>query len=64
MLMTPQTVHRISQEIQQMRGLLTTDETWAQKQPAGPMRDETFRRINFWRDRLKEAEQRLIALNS
>lgn len=62
--MTPQTVHRISQEIQHQRGLLTTEETWAQKQPAGPTRDETFRRINFWREMYKAAEQRLVALNS
>ena len=62
--MTPQTVHRVSQELQHIRGLLTTEETWAQKQPAGPARDELFRRINFWRGVLKRAEKDLVEQNS
>jgi hypothetical protein len=64
MLMAPVTIHRIAQEIQHQRGLLTTEETWAQKQPASSTRDETFRRINFWRGVLKKAEQDLVVQNS
>jgi hypothetical protein len=57
--MIPDTVHRVAQEIRHQRALLTVAETWAQRQPVGPMRDEEFRRINFWRRALKLAEQEL-----
>ena len=63
MNMTPQTVHRIAQEIQHQRGLLTTEETWAQKQPPSVTRDEAFRRVNFWRRVYKLAEQELVTQN-
>lgn len=57
--MTPETVHRIAQEIRHVRALLTVHETWTQRQEKAPMRDEEFRRITFWRRVLKHAEQEL-----
>jgi hypothetical protein len=57
--MTPDTVHRIAQEIRHMRAFLTVQETWAQRQEKVAMRDEEFRRVNFWRRVLKHAEQEL-----
>jgi hypothetical protein len=56
---SPDTVHVIAQEIRHRRALLTVDEHWWQQQPKSPTRDEGFRRINFWRRVLKEAEQQL-----
>ncbi len=61
--MTPHTVHWIAQEIQAHRHLLTTQETWAQKQPDGVARQEVFRRINFWRAVYKRAEKDLVEQN-
>lgn len=39
-----------------MKAMLTVDETWAQKQEKSIMKDEEFRRINFWRRMLRQAE--------
>ena len=61
--MTPQTVHWIAQEIQKKRALLTVEETWLQTQDKGPVRDECFRRINFWREVFKVAEAKLSSLS-
>lgn len=58
--MTPDTVHRIAQEIRHQRALLTTRETWLQKQPKTDTRDEEFRYINFERRALKVKEQLLV----
>lgn len=60
--MSPDTIHRIAQDIRHLRALLTVEETWVQKQGEGPMKDEAFRRINFWRSALKDAEQKLARL--
>ena len=57
--MTPQTVHRIAQDIRHVRALLTVEETWTQAQEQSAMREEAFRRINFWRRVLKDAEHQL-----
>jgi len=43
--MTPQTLQRIRQEIRHQRALLGVEQTWAGTQPAGPVRDEVFRRV-------------------
>lgn len=59
--MTDETVKRIAHEIRHTRALLTVEETWWQRQPAGEPRTEGFRRINFWRNVLKDAERRLEA---
>ncbi len=59
--MSPDTVHRIAQEIRHRRALLTVEEKWAQRQVPSPMREDTFRRINFWRDVLKLAEHQLAS---
>jgi len=53
---TPHTVHRITQEVRQLRALLTVEETWAQHQPKTSTRDETFRRVTFWRYILRLTE--------
>lgn len=60
--MTPQTVHRIAQEIRHIRALLTVEETWAQSQEKTAAREEVYRRINFWRRQLKTAEKELSSL--
>jgi hypothetical protein len=60
--MTPDTVHRIAQEIQKEKAKLTVEETWLQKQERSDTRDESFRRINFWRDIFKAAELKLSSL--
>jgi hypothetical protein len=59
--MSPYTVHRIAQEIRHRRAQLTVEEKWAQQQEPSPMREDTFRRINFWRDVLKLAEHQLAS---
>jgi hypothetical protein len=59
---TPQTVHRIAQEIQKQKALLTVEQSWLQEQPKSDTRDEGFRRINFWRDIFKAAEAKLSSL--
>lgn len=51
--MTPQTVHRIAQEVRQLHAVLTLEEKWAQHQPKTITRDEIFRRITFWRYMLR-----------
>lgn len=61
--MTPQTVHRIAQELQKFRALLTVEETWLQAQDDVIQRSECFRRINFWREIYKEAERKLFSLS-
>lgn len=59
--MTPDTVHRIAQEIRNERALLTIRETWLQKQEKSTARDEEFRYINWKRRILKFAETELIS---
>lgn len=59
--MQPLTVHRIAQEIRHSRALLTSEETWWQQQPRGETQADGFRRINFWRQVLKDAEDRLAS---
>ena len=54
--MTPQTIHRITQEVRQLRALLTVEETWVQAQPKTVTRDELFRRVTFWRYMLRLTE--------
>lgn len=60
--MTPDTVHRIAQQIRHFRALLTVQESWTQRQPKTDTRDELFREINFWRGVLKSAEHQLAQL--
>ncbi len=57
--MTPDTVHRLAQEIRHERSLLTTRELWLQKQEKTAMRDEEFRIINFRKKVIRYAEQEL-----
>lgn len=57
--MTPDTVHRIAQEIRHIRATLTVEETWWQRQQKSATQEEGFRRINFWRRVLKDAEASL-----
>lgn len=57
--MTPQTVHRIAQDMRHIRALLTVEESWWQAQEKTEAREEGFRRINFWRRVLKDAEHQL-----
>lgn len=57
--MTPDTVHRIAQDIRHVRALFTVEETWLQKQEPSANREEAFRRINFWRKALDAAEHQL-----
>jgi hypothetical protein len=54
--MTPHTIHRITQEVRQLRALLTVEESWAQAQPKTTTRDEVFRRVTFWRYMLRLTE--------
>jgi hypothetical protein len=54
-------VHLIAQEIRNHRDRLTAEQTWWQNQPRSESRAEGFRRINFWREVLKIASQKLIA---
>ena len=61
--MSPATARRIRQEIEFQRGILTAEEQWARVQAIGDQRKETFRRINWWRARLKDAEQQLERLD-
>lgn len=57
--MTPDTVHRLAQEIRQQRALLTVEQTWVQKQEWTTMRDEAFQVIDYKRRVLKFAEHLL-----
>lgn len=54
--MTPDTVHWIAQEIRHKRAELTVQESWLQRQDKSVTQEEGFRRINFWRRVLKNAE--------
>lgn len=58
--MTPDTIHRLCQEIKHQRALLTVQESWLQRQPKSDTRDEGFRYINHKRKVLKFEEQLLI----
>lgn len=53
------TIRRMSYEIRHLRGLLTTEEQWLQREGPSETRAEGFRRIRFWREVLADAEQRL-----
>ena len=57
--MKPATIRKIVQDIRHQRELLTAKEKWAQTFDSGEMRAEAFREINFWRERLAEAEAAL-----
>lgn len=59
--MSPATIRRIAQEIRHMRAQLTVEETWLQHHRAtgGEAIGEGFRRVNFWREVLVEAEAKL-----
>lgn len=57
--MTPATKRLIAEEIRHNRALLTVVETWWQQQPMSDQRTEQFRRINFWRNLLRDGETRL-----
>jgi hypothetical protein len=57
--MTPDTIHRIAQDIRHVRALFTVEETWLQHQEPSATREEAFRRINFWRKALVLAEDLL-----
>lgn len=59
--MTPQTIHRIAQDIRHVRALLTVEETWLQAQEKSETQQELFRRINWWRRQLKQAEHQLAS---
>lgn len=55
----PDTVRRLEQEIRHQRALLAAEERWWQQQPASESQREGFRRINFWRNVLRDAAGRL-----
>lgn len=57
--MLHQTIRRIVQEIRHQRETLTAEEKWAQQMPPSDQRAETFRRIQFWRKVLADAETKL-----
>lgn len=59
--MSPATIRRIVQEIRHERALLTVEETELQvyRNKGGDLVAEGFRRINFWREVLKDAEAKL-----
>lgn len=59
--MSPATIRYIVQEIRHERAKLTVEETWLQHHRAigGDVIAEGFRRINFWRDVLADAETKL-----
>jgi len=57
--MTPDTVHRLAQEIRYMRGVLAKDEEWARLQPDSETRTQLFQINEFWRAVLKFGEDRL-----
>lgn len=59
--MTPDTVHRIAQELRSLRALLTADLKWALSQPPSDMRRSFEHRVEFWREILNEAERRIAA---
>jgi hypothetical protein len=58
---TPDTVHRVAQELRSLRALLTADLKWALSQPPSDMRKSFEHRIEFWREILNEAERRIAA---
>lgn len=56
--MTPETERRIALEIEHYQAFLTIEEKWLRGQPYSAARDESFRRIKWWRrqfDRAKAA---------
>lgn len=55
--MTPLMVRRCALEIQQLRGSLRVEQRWLQTLPKSATRDELFRRVNYWRAVMKEAER-------
>lgn len=58
--MNPSTVHLVCQEIRNRRAELTAEEKWAQSQQESDTKVEMFKRINFWRRLLDEAERRVV----
>jgi hypothetical protein len=57
--MRPETHRLIAQEIRHQQEALTAQSRWLSQQPEGPTRREGFRRLNFWRNVLRDADQRL-----
>lgn len=60
--MNPHTLHWIAQDIRNQRAQLTADEKWARNHARGDLQLELFRRVNFWRAVLRDAEKRLMAV--
>jgi hypothetical protein len=57
--LTPDTVHRIAQELRFLRGLLEAEKKWALVQTTGETQRQLLLRIYFWRGVLNTAEKRL-----
>ena len=57
--MKADTQRLIGQEIRHQQEALTAQVKWLQRQPEGVTRQEGFRRVNFWRNVLRDAEHRL-----
>lgn len=62
--MTDDTLRLISQEIRHHREALQARVHWLQRQPEGPMRREGFQHVNFWRNVMRDAEQRLQGMTA
>jgi hypothetical protein len=60
--MRPETQRLIAQEIRHQQEALTAQSRWLSQQPEGPTRREGFRRVNFWRNVLRDAEGKLSAV--
>lgn len=57
--MTAETQRLIGQEIRHQKEALRARTLWLLQQPAGSTQQEEFQRVNFWRNVLRDAEQRL-----
>jgi hypothetical protein len=58
--MTEPTRRRVEQRIRHFRALLTAEEHWIRTfEPRDDIVREMYREVNFWRNVLREAEDRL-----
>jgi len=59
--MNPHTTHLIAQEIRNWRAELTAQEKWARSLDSQNARLEVFKRVNFWRKLLNQAEEEIAS---
>jgi hypothetical protein len=59
--MNPHTTHLIAQEIRNWRAELTALEKWARSLDSQNARLEVFKRVNFWRKLLNQAEEEIAS---